>query len=148
MISQSKRRKEMERRQRRALADGFYCLGDRLRGDPAFAQGLRLEGAAPDEFRQPPQEGRVAFFASRGRDPTGLSYIHTLDAPPLTKEDIAGQEKARQMFLEWRERMGAQRASRGKPVTTQWQRLKAQLREALGKAKAAGVPAVVTAAPA
>ena len=89
-IAEFKWRKEMERRQRRALGDGYGCLGDRLRGDPAFAAGCKLEGAIPDEFRPPPTEGRAAVFAARGRDPTGLSFLHSLDARPLTPGDTAG----------------------------------------------------------
>ena len=144
-------RKEMERRQRRALGDGYSCLGERIRGDPSFAAGCEFERAIPDEFRHPPPEGRAAFFAARGRDPTGLSFLHSLDARPLTQEDLDGQAKAREMFLEWQRRCEERRtekATKGKPIATQWEKLKAKLREALGRAKAAEAPRAATAAPA
>ena len=150
-IAEFQWRKEMERRQRRALGDGFACLGERLRSDPAFAQACRLEGAIPEEFRQAPPEGRAAFFAARGRDPTGLSFIHTLDAPPLTQEDVEGQAKAREMFLEWQRRCEerkAEKAAKGRPVATQWEKHKAKLREALARESAAKAPKAAAAAPA
>ena len=42
----------------------------------------------PSKVRQPLEEGRAAFFASRGPGPTGLSFLHGLYALPLQHQVI------------------------------------------------------------